>query len=90
MGDAHASRFNIVEICHDNQGDFAFEKTLERIKEYYWFNSMRKLIAKYVKACLNCLYYKSASGREPGLLHPIEKITVPFHSIHLGTQRQPP
>ena len=44
---------------------------------------MRKFFAKYVKACLNCLYYKFASGRKPGLLRPIKKVSVPFHTIQL-------
>ena len=78
-----ASRFNIVKMCHDDQGHFAFEKTLEKVKEHYWFKGMRKFVSKYAKACLNCLYYKTASGRKPGLLHPIEKVAVPFHTIHL-------
>lgn len=44
---------------------------------------MRRFVEKYVSACLNCQYYKSPSGRKPGFLHPIEKVTVPFHTIHL-------
>ena len=44
---------------------------------------MRKFVTKYVRACLNCLYYKSTSGRKPGFLHPIEKVAIPFHTLHL-------
>lgn len=32
---------------------------------------------------MNCLYYKSSSGRKRGLLHPIEKVAIPFHTLHL-------
>lgn len=77
------SRFNIVKLCHDDQGHFALEKTLEKIRENYWFKGMRHFVSKYVKACLNCLYYKSKSGRKPGFLHPIDKIAIPFHTLHL-------
>ena len=77
------SRLNIVKMCHDDQGNFALEKTLEKIRENYWFKGMRRFVSKYVKACLNCLYYKSTSGRKPGFLHPIEKVSIPFHTLHL-------
>jgi len=76
------ARFN-VKLCHDDQGHFALDKTLERIRENYWFKGMRKFVSKYVKACLNCLYYKATSGRKFGFLHPIVKVAIPFHTIHL-------
>lgn len=44
---------------------------------------MRKFVAKYGEACLNYLYYQTASGRKPGMLHSIEKVAVTFHTIHL-------
>lgn len=77
------SQFNIVTLCHDEQGHFALERTLEKKEVYYWFKGMTKFVSKYVKSCLNCLYYKNTSGRKPGFLHPIEKISIPFHTIHL-------
>lgn len=77
------SRFHIVKMCHDDRGHFAVEKTLNLIQQSYWFKGMRRFVKKYVKACLNCLYYKSSGGRQPGYLHPIDKISVPFHTLHL-------
>lgn len=44
---------------------------------------MRRFVKKYVTACLNCLYYKNPSGKKPGELHPIDKVTVPFHTVHV-------
>ena len=75
------SRFNVVRLCHDEQGHFALEKTLEKIRENYWFKGMRKFVSKYVNACLNCLYYKNSAGRKPGLLHPIEKVVIEIDII---------
>lgn len=82
-----ANRWQICKLCHDDIGHFEFEKTLAKIKENYWFAGMLKIVKKYVESCLNCLYYKTPSGRKPGELHPIEKVTIPFHTIqvdHLG------
>lgn len=78
-----AARWNVVKMHHDDSGHFAAEKTLEKIKEHYYFKGMRRFVTKYVKACLNCLYYKASSGKKPGYLHPIEKIAIPFHTLHL-------
>ena len=77
------SRFNVIRLCHDEQGHFAVERTLEKVREHYWFKGMRKFVTKYVNSCLNCLYYKNQKGRKPGFLHPIEKVAIPFHTIHL-------
>lgn len=38
---------------------------------------------KYCQACLNCLYKKNSSGRKPGYLYPIEKVSIPFHTLHI-------
>ena len=78
-----AARWNIVKMYHDDLGHFSLDKTLGKIQEKHWFKGMRKFVAKYVKACLNCLYYKNPSGRKPGLLHPIDKVAIPFHTLHL-------
>lgn len=72
-----------MELYHDVSGHFGIGKTLEKVKENYYFKGMRRFVTKYVKACLNCLYYKTPSGRKPGFLHPIEKIAIPFHTLHL-------
>lgn len=77
------NRWQICKLCHDDIGHFGLEKTLAKIQENYWFTNMRRYVQKYVAACLNCLYYKMPSGRRPGLLHPIDKITVPFHTLHI-------
>ena len=44
---------------------------------------MRRFVSKYSKACLNCLYYKSTLGWKPGLLHPVKKVSVLFHTFQL-------
>jgi hypothetical protein len=78
-----ANRWQICKLCHDDIGHFGLEKTLAKIKENYWFDGMRQFVKKYVDACLNCLHYKAPTGRRPGLLHPIQKVAIPFHTIHM-------
>lgn len=76
------ARWQIVKQNHDDIGHFALDKTLERVKASFWFPKMRTFIGKYVSSCLECSYAKSSGGKRPGLLHPIEKVNVPFDTLH--------
>ena len=70
-------------MTHDDVGHCAFDKTYDRLSSQYWVKGMRRFITKYIKNCLNCLYFKNPSGKLPGSLHPIPKIPRPFHTIHV-------
>lgn len=76
------SRWQVVKANHDDVGHFGFDKTLDRIRALYWFPKMRSFVRKYVSACLECAHHKIPAGKPHGLLHPIEKIAIPFHTIH--------
>jgi hypothetical protein len=76
-------RWLICRLNHDDAGHFGYDKTAERIRRNYWFKGLTRFVQKYVSACLNCLYMKSASGSKPGMLHPIPKPAIPFDTIHI-------
>ncbi|CAH2229081.1 jg21182 [Pararge aegeria aegeria] len=75
-------RWQILKMNHDDVGHCGFDKTLLRIRKNYWFAKMRKFVKKYVSSCLECLHHKAPGGRREGELHPIDKPSVPFHTIH--------
>ncbi|CAH2087349.1 unnamed protein product [Euphydryas editha] len=75
-------RWQVLKICHDDVGHFAFDKTLAKVKELYWFAKMRRFVKKYVDSCLECAYAKSTSNKKPPL-HPITKEDVPFSTLHI-------
>lgn len=77
------SRWQILKSNHDDVGHFGFDKTLKRIQSFYWFPKMRRFVKKYVAACLECAHHKIPSGQRQGYLHPIEKVKIPFHTIHI-------
>lgn len=77
------ARWQLCQLNHDDIGHFGVEKTLERIKKSYWFPKMSRFIKKYVQACVQCAYAKKSSHAAEGLLHTIEKIEVPFHTVHI-------
>lgn len=75
-------RWQVLRANHDDVGHFGFEKTLQRVQALFWFPKMRKFIKKYVGACLECAHHKLPSGAKEGLLHPIPKVEIPFHTLH--------
>lgn len=77
------AKYQILRMVHDDLGHFGVDKTLEIVSRKYWFPHMKRFVTKYVRNCLNCLYFKSLSGKKPGFLHPIPKIPKPFHTVHV-------
>lgn len=60
-----------------------WDKTLEKAYELYWFPNMRKYIRKFVENCITCKLSKSNSGKVQVQLHPIPKVSIPWHTIHM-------
>lgn len=77
------ARWKVCQLCHDESGHFAFEKTLEKMRRDYWFPRMTQFVKKYVRACIPCGYAKQPAGKKEGFLHPITKPNVPFECIHI-------
>lgn len=68
---------------HDDIGHFGTEKTLDRINKSYWFPKMSRFVKKYVGACIECAYAKKNSTSKESELHTIEKVAIPFHTLHV-------
>lgn len=76
-------RWQILKSNHDEIGHFGLDKTLEIIKNNYWFAKMRQFTKKYVQSCLECAHSKIPTGKKSGKLHSIEKVEEPFHTVHI-------
>ncbi|KAK9711574.1 Integrase core domain [Popillia japonica] len=44
---------------------------------------MRNYVKGYIGTCIECLYNKVPGGKRQGKLHSIDKIGIPFHTLHL-------
>ena len=65
---------NILIQFHDKAlggGHFGMYKTLEKIKQYYFWPGIRKDVKNYIKNCERCQKTKVDSGKKFGLLKPI-------------------
>ncbi|CAK1603777.1 unnamed protein product [Parnassius mnemosyne] len=79
-----SARWQICRANHDDIGHLGYAKTLERMEESYWFPKLRKFVKKYISACIECAYNKdNKTKRKSGFLYPINKIQIPFHTIHM-------
>lgn len=76
-------RQRVVRASHDDMGHFSLEKTLDVLCNHYWFPNMKAYVEKYISCCVACIYSKPLSGRKEGYLHPIDKVPVPFHTVHI-------
>jgi transposase InsO family protein len=78
-----AVRWRIIKSCHDDVGHFGVDKTVKLVLNNYWFPKLRVYVKKYIKNCVSCLYNKVPKGKAEGELHNIEKVPVPFHTVHI-------
>lgn len=77
------SRYELLRLFHDNNCHVGIFKTLQKLKEHFWFPRMMPFVRKYLKHCRICMERKGHSGPKQGFLHPIPKTPTPFHTIHL-------
>lgn len=68
-------------MCHNESGYFALDKTLNKLKESYWFSPDDPICNKLHKCMYKMPIQQKIKG--PGFLHSIEKHPVFFQTIHI-------
>ncbi|XP_045535217.1 uncharacterized protein LOC123720914 isoform X2 [Papilio machaon] len=65
-----SKREEILKSFHDSPtaGHQGIERTLQRIREHFFFIGMRRYVTEYLKNCVDCLKYKAANQKPAGLL----------------------
>lgn len=76
-------RVQVLRMYHDDAGHPGVAKTLELLRQRFWFPKMRKYVEDYARACLSCLYSKPNRGVSSGPLHPIPKPRIPMDTLHM-------
>jgi len=76
-------RWSAVNNIHEAIMHLGWEKTLAKVYEYYWFDKMSKYVRKFVDNYITCMLSKPATGKVQAELHPIPKVSVPFHTVHI-------
>lgn len=78
-----ALRWSVVNNFHDSIVHLGTEKTTEKLFDFYWFPGMSQYVRKFVYNCVTCKVVKSHSGKIQAELHPIPKVTIPWHTVHI-------
>ena len=66
-------RGKILVHCHDEQGHPGFMRTYSKIRENYFWITMKKDTARHCKNCKGCVKCKSPKNRTRIPLNPIER-----------------
>ena len=78
-----SGRKEILEQLHDSPvsgGHFAFKKTLNRVRQRFWWPSMRLDIEKRLLWCLPCAARTTAGRKRVAGLQPF-KVGIRFHKV---------
>ncbi|KAK9687924.1 Integrase core domain [Popillia japonica] len=75
-------RWRIVKLYHDDRAHPATDNTVHGILTKFWFARLRNYVKGYIGACPQCLFNKVPGGKKQGMLHSIDKIGIPYHTVH--------
>uniref|UniRef100_A0ABD2VZA1 RNA-directed DNA polymerase n=1 Tax=Trichogramma kaykai TaxID=54128 RepID=A0ABD2VZA1_9HYME len=78
-----AMRKAVVMKNHDFSGHFGIDRTVAKIKNFYYFPRMRSYVKRHIAACIECLFAKNKVGKQAGELHPIPPSNRPFEIVNL-------
>ena len=83
-------RRKAIEYCHDKMGHLGLEKTLELVRERFFWPGLTRDVEKYLSVCSRCLCRKVlANDRAPlGHLHstqPMEMLCIDYLTLELWT-----
>ncbi|KAI1303655.1 Transposon Ty3-G Gag-Pol polyprotein [Halotydeus destructor] len=77
-----AMREDILYHYHDDPtaGHLGYHKTLDRVRDRFYFAKMAKYVRRYVQTCIDCQTKKYPAVAPAGLLQPLET-TEPFERL---------
>lgn len=68
---------------HDLQSHMGVDRTVAKLREFYYFPGMIRYVRQHVKNCIQCILSKTKTGPQSGELHPIQPGNRPFAKIHI-------
>ena len=76
-------RWSVINHVHQSIMHLGWDKTLEKLYEYYWLDGMAKYVRQFVENRHACSVSKASSGKIQADLHPIPKTSIPWHTVHM-------
>lgn len=78
-----AFQWSLINSFHTALKHTGWEKTLDKVKEAYWFEKMNTVVRIFVENCVVCRTSKGKSGAVQAELHPIQKPSAVFQVVHM-------
>ena len=78
-----AMRKALVIKNHDLSSHFGVDRTIARIRNFFYFPRMSSYVRRHIASCIEYLLAKNKVGRQAGELHPIPAGKRPFEIVHL-------
>lgn len=72
----------IIEMAH-RQGHFGVKKTSDLIERDFYIPGLHAKVENIVRSCIECIMTASKTGKQEGLLNPIDKGDRPLKTYHL-------
>ena len=71
----------IIRDAHE-KGHFAVQKTVDVLKQNFYFPKMEKRVEEFIQNCVKCILVNRKRGKGEGFLHPIPKDETPLSTFH--------
>ena len=75
-------RLEIIQRAHEI-GHFGAKKTIEKLKENYSIDKIKKHVDNFIDNCITCILCTRKQGKQEGFLKSIPKEGEPFHTWHV-------
>lgn len=75
----------VLKECHDDPtaGHFGMKKTINRVRQRYYWTSLIKDVKEYVRKCETCAKHKVSQQPPSGLMGKQRHVTEPFEVVSM-------
>lgn len=73
---------NIIRVYHDDCAHCGLDKTLQGIRDSYWFPSMRRKVKSHIENCITCLMSNTSTNTKEGEIQFESTPQSPFQVMH--------
>lgn len=74
---------NIIQLVHEKIGHLGENKCYNSIRTHYWFPNMKEKIKTFIVNCIRCIMHSKPNRVNERELHSIQRIPVPFDTLHI-------
>jgi transposase InsO family protein len=76
---------SVLEAFHDHpmSGHFVVQRTLHKVRSWYWWPSMRESVENHIASCQQCRKFNIVRSKTPGHLKSYNPLDDVFQVLHM-------